>query len=335
MKSVCRRKMEGAAGKMLSVIIPLYNEMGLISEMRDAVDKVLSLNRIPYEIIFVNDGSADHSWEMIEREADRHSQVKGISFSRNFGKEAAVFAGLTEAGGDCCVVMDCDFQHPPEKIPEMYELWEQGFEIIEGRKRNNSSSNLVYSMSAKLFYMLISRAAGWKMDGSSDFKLLDRKAVDAVLQMPERNSFFRAASRWIGFETAVIEYDVQPRKKGYTKWKACALAGYALSNIAAFTDAPMQIVTILGAVMLAGGFLLGAMSLYQWGKGEAVEGFTTVIIMQCFTGSITMISIGIVGFYIAKIYDEIKRRPRYIISEKTECGDKTDAKIKTAEKRLL
>ena len=305
--------------KFLSVIIPAYNEEGMIGKTTDIITKLLRKNGIENEIIFINDGSKDKTWNRIQTVSNKNDNVRGISFSRNFGKEAAMFAGLSYAKGDCCVLIDCDLQHPPEKIVEMYGLWEQGYEVVEAVKADRGKESFLHRISAKCFYKLISKATNIDMSKASDFKLLDRKAVNALLLVKERNSFFRALSSWIGFKTTQIEFEVQERTVGKSKWSTWALVKYAISNITAFSAAPMQLVTVLGVVMLIASLVLGVEALYEKIIGVALDGFTTVILIQLFSGSIIMIRLGIIGYYIAKIYEEIKKRPRYIVSE--ICGE--------------
>ena len=303
---------------MLSVIIPAYNEEAMIEKAASVISNVLANAEITCELVFVDDGSKDETWQKIMAISSNHSIVRGIHFSRNFGKEAAIMAGLTEATGDCCVVIDCDLQHPPEKIVEMYRLWEQGYEIIEGQKSSRGTEGKLHQFAAKTFYSVISAATGFDMANASDFKLLDRKAVNVIINMHEKNAFFRALSAWVGFNTAAVEFDVQEREAGESKWSTLSLVRYALSNISSFSTAPMQIVTVLGVIMLVISLLLSGIALVQKIYGQALEGFTTVILIQLFSSSIIMISLGVIGYYIAKIYEEIKGRPRYIIAE--ACG---------------
>lgn len=211
---------------------------------------MLSDAAIGCELIFVDDGSKDATWEKITA-LSASGGIRGLHFSRNFGKEAAILAGLAAAKGDCCVVIDGDLQHPPEKIVEMYRLWEQGYEIVEGQKATRGAESHAHGLAARAFYSLISRATGIDMANASDFKLLDRKAVNVLINMRERNAFFRALSSWIGFKTVSIPFDVQKRAGGRSKWSTPALAKYAVDNIASFSAAPMQLVTVLGGIMLA------------------------------------------------------------------------------------
>ena len=299
---------------MLSVILPSYNEEKMIAKATERMAEILQPEKIDYELLFIDDGSRDNTWAQINEAAAKDSHVVGVHFSRNFGKEAAMFAGLEQARGDCCVVIDCDLQHPPEKIVEMYRLWEQGYEVVEGIKEDRGEESGLHKFAANSFYGLISKATGMDMSSSSDFKLLDRKVVDTLNSLPERNVFFRALSFWVGYKKTSVSYCVQERTEGVSKWSTKSLIKYALTNISSFSSAPLHIVTVLGFIMLAVAVVLGVVALVQKISGVALGGFTTVILLLLFSASVIMISLGIIGYYIARIYDEIKGRPRYIIS---------------------
>ena len=303
---------------MLSVILPSYNEEAMIPVAAETIRGILTAEQIEYELIFVDDGSRDGSWAEIETLSRSDPAVVGVHFSRNFGKEAAMFAGLEAARGDCCVVLDCDLQHPPEKIVEMYRLWEQGYEVVEGIKEDRGEESAAYRFASNRFYALISRATGLDMSSSSDFKLLDRKVVDTLNRMPERNVFFRALSFWVGFQKAEVRYRVRERTAGESKWTTRSLIRYAINNICSFSSAPLHLVTGFGIVMLITALVFGLISLVQKLTGAALGGFTTVILLLLFSGSLVMISLGIIGYYIARIYEEVKGRPRYIVSR--TCG---------------
>jgi dolichol-phosphate mannosyltransferase len=305
---------------MLSIILPSYNEEKMILEATNRVGAIMREANIDYELLFVDDGSRDSTWSMIEQAAQLDKNVVGVHFSRNFGKEAAMFAGLEQAKGDCCAVIDCDLQHPPEKLVEMYRLWEQGYEVIEGVKEDRGQESGFHRFAANSFYGLISKATGMDMSSSSDFKLLDRKVVDTLNAMPERNVFFRALSYWVGYKQTTVSYCVQERTAGESKWSTKSLIKYALTNITSFSSAPLHIVTVLGIVMLIVSVILGVTALVQKICGVALGGFTTVILLLLFASSIIMISLGIIGYYLARIYDEIKGRPRYIVSK--TCGER-------------
>ena len=252
--------------------------------------------------------------------SDEGQNVRGVHFSRNFGKEAAIFAGLQHARGDCVAVIDCDLQHPPEKLVEMYRLWEQGVQVIEGVKADRGRESALHRLSAKIFYSLISRATKVDMSRASDFKLLDRRAVNVILTMREKRAFFRALSSWVGFTTAEVSYEVRERTAGESKWSTWSLMKYAVSNITAFTALPLHLVTVFGALTLLVSLVMGVIALVQKFMGIALGGFTTVIILLLFLGSLIMLSLGIIGYYLGNIYEEIKDRPRYIVAD--TCGDR-------------
>lgn len=300
---------------MLSVVIPAYNEEKMIKKAGEVMADILEKENIRYELIFINDGSKDGTWEEICKAHARNENIKGLSFSRNFGKESAIIAGLAQSEGECAVVIDCDLQHPPEKMVEMYRLWEQGYEIVEGVKASRGTERASHGFAANCFYKIISNATGIDMSNASDYKLLDRKAVNVLINMREKDAFFRALSSWIGFRTTQISYHVRDREEGESKWSTKALIKYAVTNITSFTALPLQIVTVLGMFMFVLGAVLAVISMIKWASGSALEGFTTVIILQCISSSIIMIGIGVVGYYVAKIYEGVQDRPRYIISE--------------------
>ncbi len=307
---------------MLSVIIPSYNEEANIEITANEVLTLLKKCNIPCELIFVDDGSKDKTFERISYCSEKHSEVKGISFSRNFGKEAAIYAGLENAKGDCAVILDCDLQFPPEKIIEMYKLWCDGYEVIEGVKADRGKESVFHKIFAKSFYKVMSYFVGVDMQSTSDFKLIDRKVIDALVSLPERNTFFRALSFWSGFKRTEIPFVVRERQQGKSKWSIRSLTKYAVSNITSFTTAPLQLITVFGSILLV---FLGGMSiqtLIRFILGQSAEGFTTVILLLLLIGGSIMMALGIIGYYIARIYEEVKGRPRYIVSQKTD--DKKD-----------
>lgn len=303
---------------LLSVVIPAYNEEQNVALACERLAEVLESANIAYELIFVDDGSRDRTYAYICEQSRRNPMVRGISFSRNFGKEAAIFAGLREARGDACVVTDCDLQFPPEVIPKMWALWQEGFEVVEGKKSARGNEHAVHNVCARLFYQLIGKAVGMDMNSSSDFKLLDRRVVDVLNTLQEKDTFFRALSFWAGFRTATVEFAVAPRENGQSKWSISGLFRYAVNNLTSFTTAPLRAVTVLGALLLAVSFVLGIQTLVRFFMGTALGGFTTVILLLLLIGGAIMVSLGIIGHYIARIYDEVKNRPRYIVARRTE-----------------
>lgn len=300
---------------LLSVILPSYNEVQMIQRTTDTLREVLEEAKISYELVFVDDGSRDGTWEEIEKLHKTNQAVHGVRFSRNFGKEAAIAAGLAQAKGDCAVVMDCDLQHPAQVVPEMYQKWQEGYEVVEGVKRSRGQESKFHEKASQGFYWLISKAVKIDMTRASDFKLLDRKVIDSLVAMSERNGFFRAMSSWVGYRSTQVEFDVQERTAGQSKWSTWGLMKYAVNNIAGYSAAPMQFVTWAGVGVLIFAVILGIQTLVRYFAGNAVSGFTTVILLILLLGSIVMISLGIIGYYIAKIYEEVKGRPRYLVSK--------------------
>ncbi|MCD7773258.1 MAG: glycosyltransferase family 2 protein [Ruminococcus sp.] len=303
---------------MLSIIIPSYNEEGNVENTANVVSEIMMENKIDYELVFVNDGSKDKTWEKLTQLTRSMDNIVAINFSRNFGKESAIFAGLKEAKGDACVLMDCDLQHPPKTIIEMYNIWKNNpdIDIVEAKKADRGKENPIYKCFSLLFYKLIRKASGLEMKDASDFKLLDRRVVDQLNEMPERLTFFRAMSNWVGYNTATVYFEVQERFDGESKWSVKSLIKYAINSITAFTSAPLQLVTIIGALMFICAVVLGIQTLVMKFMGHSATGFTTVILLLLFIGSMIMISLGIIGHYLAKIYEEIKQRPRYIVRDR-------------------
>lgn len=303
---------------VLSVILPSYNEQKNISNTAQVLSGLLEKNGIDYELIFVSDGSVDGTYETVCEEARNNSHVKGLEFSRNFGKEASIFAGLSVAVGDACVVMDCDLQHPPEVIPQMYELWKQGYEVVEGKKSSRGKESLFHRAFAGLFYGIMSKLIKMDMKDSSDFKLLDRKVVNVLLDLKERNTFFRALTFWAGFRSASVSYEVQERKYGESKWSYRSLFKYAIQNATSFSTLPLQLVTMMGVICIIFSILLAIQTLVKYFMGTAEKGFPTVILLILIVGGFIMISLGIIGHYLARIYEEVKGRPKYIIKQMTD-----------------
>lgn len=302
---------------LLSVIIPAFNEEENILRTAVRLKDVLTTAGIPYELLFVSDGSRDRTYEEIEKAAEADPHVRGFEFSRNFGKEAAIFAGLSKVTGNCAVVIDCDLQHPPEIIPEMFAFWKDGYDIVEGIKSDRGDEGKLHKLFAGAFYGIMSKLMKMNMNDTSDFKLLDRRVVDVLLGLKESNTFFRALSFWAGFKSASVSYEVQERAAGESKWSFFSLLKYAVMNTTSFTTVPLQIVTYLGMISIAVSVIMGLQTLVRYFMGASVEGFTTVILLVLIIGGFIMLSLGIIGHYIARIYEEVKGRPRYIIAKET------------------
>ena len=303
---------------LLSIVIPAYNEEENILNTAKVVDSVMEEAQIPYEIIFVSDGSSDNTYPLIAQLAKEDRRIRGLEFSRNFGKEPAMFAGLSAIKGGCAVVMDCDLQHPPQTIVKMYRKWLEGFEVVEGMKNARGKEGIFHRLFAATFYGIISAFTGFDMENSSDFKLLDKKVVQVLLDMPERQTFFRAMSFWAGFKSCQVHYDVADRAFGKTKWSFFKLARYAISNIVSYSTRPLNFVSYMGIISLIGGLIVAIQTLVRWLSGRALEGFTTVILLLLFLGGGILLGLGIIGSYIAAIYHEVKKRPRYVVRLDTD-----------------
>ncbi len=303
---------------LLSIVVPAFNEEENICNTAKTVQTIMEEAQIPYELIFVSDGSSDNTFDKVLELAKEDRRIRGLEFSRNFGKEPAMFAGLSAIKGGCAVVMDCDLQHPPQTIVKMYRKWLEGFEVVEGVKNTRGKESVFHRLFANTFYGIISALTGFDMENASDFKLLDKKVVDVLLDMPERKTFFRAMSFWAGFKSCQIHYDVAERAFGATKWSFFKLFRYAISNIVSFSTRPLALVSYMGVISLLAGVVVAIQTLVRWASGRALEGFTTVILLLLFLGGGILLGLGIIGGYISAIYQEVKHRPRYIVRLDTE-----------------
>ncbi len=298
----------------LTVIMPVYNEGAIIRSSVQRTDRVLNEAGIAHDFVLVDDGSRDDTWIQLSLLANDLPNVRAIKLSRNFGKEGAMSAGLDHARGECAVIMDCDMQHPPEILPEMVRKWrDEGYKVVEGKKRTRGNESGLKRWAANTFYGLLHKSSGIDLMDASDFRLLDREAIEAWKRMPERQTFFRAMSSWVGFPRTQVEFDVAERAGGQSRFSLTSLVRLALHAIASFSAMPLHMITVAGGLMLALFAVMGGQTLYMKLAGKAVEGFTTVILLQLIIGGITLVAMGVIGLYIAKIYEEVKGRPRYLI----------------------
>jgi glycosyltransferase involved in cell wall biosynthesis len=305
--------------EFVSVVIPVYAEGNHLRSVLEMTRTALVRAYVSYEIIVVDDGSPDNTWDVISEEAKSSSRLRGIRLSRNFGKESAVCAGLELARGDAVIVMDGDGQHPPSLVTEMIRVWrEEGVDIVEAMKVTRGEETFFGKLTAGLFYLLWNKLSGYELKGASDFKLLTRRTVDAWLQMEERNLFFRGMTAWLGFTRVQIPFNVELRAGGKSGWSFLRRLGLALTGISAFSSLPLQFVTFAGVFFLAFSILFGIYTLVLQFAGRSVTGFATVILLLLIIGSLLMISLGIIGEYLARIYEEVKRRPRYVIARSIE-----------------
>lgn len=303
---------------LVSIVIPLFQEASALPPFLAAVRHLLEQAAVSYELVLVDDGSSDNTWPVITEESEGSPTVRGFRLSRNFGKEAALCAGLEKARGAAVIVMDGDGQHPASLLPEMIRLWQvTGADIVQAVKRSRGRESFSNKVGALLFYNILEKFSGFDLRGASDFKLMSRKAVDAWLRLGERNVFFRGMTAWMGFTTVQIPFEVAQRSTGQSTWSYLKRLKLAITGITAFSSLPLQLVTFAGGLFLVFSVILGAQTIYLKLTGRAVSGFTTVILLELIIGSFLMISLGIIGEYIARIYREVKGRPRYLVSETT------------------
>ena len=299
------------------VVIPLYNERENITNTVAVLTEVMSQSKKSYELLFINDGSTDGSGEVITTLADTNEHIRVIHFSRNFGKEAALDAGLGQSRGQCIIFIDADLQHPPELIIEMLSRWDEGYEVVNGVKRSRGGESGVYRVFSRLFNRIMSNATGEDFHGATDFKLIDRQVADALLECNERSRFFRGLVAWVGFKATNLEFDVVERQAGDSKWNIGQLLRYSVTNIVSFSSFPLLMVSWVGLITVLIGAVLGMQTLYNYFSGQAVSGFTTVIMLLLLLCGIILLSLGTISLYIAKIYDEQKARPLYIIAKRS------------------
>jgi glycosyltransferase involved in cell wall biosynthesis len=307
---------------MISIIVPCYNEEAALpyffTEIRKVADNMTATYELCFEFIFVNDGSKDGTLNLLREFAAEDNRVRYISFSRNFGKEAAMYAGFQHAAGDFAVLMDADLQHPPDMLEEMYlAITEEGFDIAAARRVSRKGEPPIRSFFARCFYRLINKISRAEfVDGASDFRMLSRRAADALLEMREYNRFSKGIFGWVGFQTKWIPYENVERVAGETNWSFWKLFLYSLDGIIAFSTAPLTVAFVVGVLFCLAAFIgivIIVVKTLIW--GDPVAGFPTLACLLLLIGGSIQLSLGIIGQYLAKTYLETKRRPVYIIAE--------------------
>jgi len=308
---------------IITAVIPAYNESLGLNKAITKIAEILDACEKNWEIVIVDDGSSDQTYQQIVQLSEAEPRIKGIALSRNFGKEAAMLAGLEQAKGKAVIILDSDLQHPPSLIPEMIEKWHSGAQIVHAVKRSRKDDSDGKKAAAYCINQLISSLGGININNSSDFKLLDREIVDIIVhRLPERERFFRGLTSWLGFAEEYIYFDVATRQGDESKWSFWSLLELAITALTSFTSLPLRIVTFLGFATLILGFFVVGDTILSLIKGQAVSGFATIIISLLLIGSFIMISLGIIGEYIAKIYEEVKARPHYLVKASVGIKDK-------------
>jgi glycosyltransferase involved in cell wall biosynthesis len=300
---------------LVSVVAPIFNEGPGVERFARRIAEVLGGAGLRYELVLVDDGSTDDSWDRIVRQALGDDRVRGIQLSRNFGKEPAVLAGLEHAAGDAVVVIDSDLQHPPSAIPAMVQRWRDGAHVVEAVKRNRAGQGLLGRLGSRLFNRAFTGLTKVDLVDATDFRLLSRPALDALLRMPEHSSFFRGTSSWIGFRRSTLEVDIDHREGGASGWTFRSLSRLAVNGLTSFTSAPLHLVTVVGLAFAAFAVVLGGQTLIRWVRGGAVAGFPTVILLLLVMGTFVLLGLGVIGEYLARIHEEVRGRPRYLVQD--------------------
>lgn len=305
--------MNGQPRPELSVVLPMYNEEGVAVRALDEIRRQLTLVGATFEILCVDDGSADGTLAAVMAAAAADPRVQPVVLSRNYGKEAALAAGMSCARGAAVLLMDSDLQHPPELIPELVARWRNGFDVVNAVKTDRGKEGLSYRCMAWVFNRLMGSSANASFQGASDFKLLDRQVVDALQTLPEKTRFFRGLVAWVGFKTTEVGFQVAPRAGGITKWSTLQLVRYSLRNLISFSEFPLKLVAAIGFSTLLFAAVVAIQTLYRYLTGSAFTGFTTVILLQLALGGLLLASVGVLALYMAQLYAEVKGRPTFIV----------------------
>lgn len=309
--------------KLISCVVPVYNEEVLISEFIMALDKTLKELAYPYEIVIVDDGSRDNTLAIMHQLRTQFP-IRYIRFSRNFGKEKALSAGLDHAQGDAVILLDGDFQHPLELLKEFIAQWEEGYDMVYAVRQNRADESWLKRTCAKAFYQLASKINRINIPANAgDFRLLDRKIVTALQKLPERNRFMKGLYSWVGFKQIAIPFEVQPRKLGISQWSFYSLLDLAITGITSFSAFPLRLIA-LGGMGVATIAILYAIwiILSTFIFGIQTPGWATIVTAITFFGGLQLFALGVVGEYIGRVFDEVKHRPLYIIDEESSFNDR-------------
>ncbi len=319
----------------ISVVVPVYNEDKVLTEFYNRT--TAALGKSDFEILFIDDGSTDSSWEIIQGFAAKDRRVMGVCLSRNFGHQAALTAGLEHANGQAVVTIDCDLQDPPEAIPQMIEKWREGYDVVLAKRTERKGESAFKKWTALLFYKLFRRLSRVNLEvEAGDFRLLSRTVVNVLNQTPERIRFLRALTSWAGFKQTAITYLRDARFAGETKYPLFKMIRLALDGLTSFSSTPLQLASYLGFAVTSVAFLIGLYSLsIRIFTPTAVKGWTSILVVTIFLGGIQLVMIGIIGEYIARIYEEVKRRPLYLVQKKVGGPIKEESDIDELRSRSV
>lgn len=305
---------------VVSVVVPIFNEEAVIEALHSRLLQVLGPAGESFEVIFVNDGSHDHSAGLVDAICNSDFRFRALHFSRNFGHQAAVTAGLRAVSGKCAVVIDADLQDPPELIIEMLLRWREGFEVVYAQKKRREGPNPILRSAYYVYYRILARLTDVEVPpDTGDFCLMDRKVVDLLNAMPERNRYVRGLRAWLGFRQTAILFDRPKRFAGETKYSFSRLIGLATDGVLALSKAPLRLATYMGFIVSAASFVLGVIFAVQQitGTSHAARGWASTIVVVLFLGGVQLICIGMIGEFIGRIYDEVKQRPLYVVDRST------------------
>jgi len=302
---------------LLSIVVPAYNEQDVLSKFQQRLSTVLSDLDMNAEIVYINDGSTDDTLNILQNMRESDDRVAIVDLSRNFGKEIALSAGLHHAHGDAVIVIDADLQDPPEIIPQLIDVWQQGYDVVYAKRNRRIGESLIKKTTAHAFYRIMQRFGRVKLpEDTGDFRILSRRAVDALNSLGEQHRFMKGLFTWIGFSQKAVLYDRDPRHTGQSKWSYWRLWNLALEGITSFTTAPLKFATYIGFITASGAFIYGTFMLVRTLlHGNPVAGYPSLIVVVLFLGGAQLMAIGVLGEYIGRIFTETKRRPLYFLND--------------------
>lgn len=301
----------------LSIILPCHNESENLDVLFARLETVLQSMGVAYEILAIDDGSKDDTYARLVQHNQRNPHIKTIRLARNFGKENTVTCGLTYAAGKAAIIMDSDLQHPPELLPKLFAKWQDGAQMVYAIRKNRDTDSPVRRYFSHLFYEIFSRIGDVSLpEGAGDFRLLDRRVIDAVNTLPERSRFMKGLMSWVGFSTAEVEFEVAPRHKGQSSWSPLGLVHFALDGLVSFSVAPLRVWTYIGmAVTLFALLYFFVIVIKTIIMGIDVHGYPSIMVTMLFLGGIQIVGLGVLAEYISRIFMEVKQRPHYFISD--------------------
>ncbi len=305
----------------ISIVVPVYNEAENLEVLHASLKTVLKSINLSHEIIFIDDGSRDSTFEVVRALHEKDTTVRGFSFSRNFGHQVALFAGLGQAKGDIVISMDGDMQHPPVLIPDLLKKYAEGFDIVNTKRIDAKSTGMFKRLSSRWYYGMLNALSDVPIEpAAADFRLMNRKAVDALNSLPETHRFTRGLVGWMGFEQAIIPYQAAERNAGASKYTFFKMLRFGLDGIVSFSVKPLRIAFYTGVIVSVAALLYAIYAIVQHFIGATVEGWTSILVSVLFIGGVTLLSLGVIGEYIARIFNEVRRRPMYFF--KDQVGEK-------------